>query len=199
MTTKKRSNDRRCVASGEALAPDVPALRFVQDPEGQLVFDANAKLPGRGAWLTPARGALLTALKKNAFSRAFKTAIDQPPSFSADQFADGVEEALQQRALSALGLARKAGALVMGKDAARESKDKAIAYLTPSDGSESEIAKVATFLAHAGDVPHVPLPLARQALGYALGQDAVHVALLRHPAGIKALAATTLWTHFPTR
>lgn len=187
------------MASGAALAPETPALRFVQGPDGHLVFDVSEKLPGRGAWLTPDRGSLVAALKKNAFARALKEPVTLPPSSSIDLFADVVDDALQKKALSALGLARRAGALAAGKDAAKEVKHKALAYLTPMDGSEGEIAKIAALLARSGAVPHIPLPLRRDVLGHALGRDSVHFVLLRHPAGIKALAATTLWTHFPTR
>ncbi|MEM0929678.1 MAG: DUF448 domain-containing protein [Pseudomonadota bacterium] len=199
VSSKKRSNDRRCVATGEPLAPEAPALRFVRDPSGHLVFDAKAKLPGRGAWLTASRGALLTGLKKNAFSRSFKASAALPGGMTAETYADDIEATLGDQALKALGLARKAGALAMGKDAAKESKSKAIAYLSPQDGSEGEIAKVASLLSKAADVPHIPLPASRAQLAQALGQDAVHVVLLRHPAAKKALAATALWTHFPTR
>jgi len=174
-------------------------LRFVRDPNGHLVFDAKAKLPGRGAWLTPHRSALLMALKKGAFARSFKSPVSLPEGTSAEAFADVIEEALLAQALNALGLARRAGALAMGKDSAREAKDKAIAYLSPEDGSAGEIGKVAALLSKAADVPHLPLPVGRGRLGQALGQDAVHVVLFRHPAAKKALAATTLWAHFPTR
>lgn len=141
----------------------------------------------------------MIALKKSAFARSFKSPVSLPEGTSADEFADVIEEALLTQSLSALGLARRAGALAMGKDAAKDAKDKAIAYLTPEDGSAGEIGKVASLLSKAADVPHIPLPVGRDRLGQALGQDAVHVVLLRHPAATKALAATTLWTHFPTR
>lgn len=181
------------------MAPDAPALRFVRGPHGQLVFDAKAKLPGRGAWLTPHRSALLTALNRQAFARSFKEPAGLPDGVAPEAFADEVEAILKTQALSALGLCRKAGALAMGKDAAKESKGKAIAYLTPADGSEGEIAKVSSLLTKSAGVPHLPLPVSRTTLGPALGRDTVHVVLLRHPAATKALAATTLWTHFPTR
>ena len=44
------ARQRRDIVSGEVL-PDNRLLRFVADPEGQVVPDAAAKLPGRGLWV----------------------------------------------------------------------------------------------------------------------------------------------------
>ncbi|MEM6662503.1 MAG: DUF448 domain-containing protein, partial [Pseudomonadota bacterium] len=43
--------ERRCIATGETGATD-RLIRFVLAPEGGLVPDLAARLPGRGAWLT---------------------------------------------------------------------------------------------------------------------------------------------------
>ena len=39
---------------------------------GELVFDEQAVLPGRGAWVHPTQECVLTAQRRRAFARAFR-------------------------------------------------------------------------------------------------------------------------------
>src|SRR5215470_6775014 len=72
-----RGPHRRCVATG-AVAPKESLLRFVVSPSGALVPDLQARLPGRGLYLSPTRAAIETALKKRAFSKAARGAVEVP-------------------------------------------------------------------------------------------------------------------------
>jgi len=45
-------------------------LRFVVGPDGAIVPDIEARLPGRGLWLTPRRDIVERALTKRIFARA---------------------------------------------------------------------------------------------------------------------------------
>ena len=53
-------------------------LRLVRDPEDpqRVIVDPRRRLPGRGAWLHPDRTCLTQAVKRRAFQRAFRGAVD---------------------------------------------------------------------------------------------------------------------------
>ena len=102
--------ERRCVVSGEVLT-ERELVRFAADPDGNVVPDIAATLPGRGMWVTATKKALETAIAKNAFSKAAKA-----PVKAQANLADTVIRQLIVRMQGDLGIARKAGAIVMGFD-----------------------------------------------------------------------------------
>ena len=102
--------ERRCIVTGEVL-PEEALIRFVADPDGCVVPDIAATLPGRGIWVSAQREVLETAVAKNQFSRAAKAPLTAPADL-----ADRVERQLVRRLLDDLGLARRAGLLVLGFD-----------------------------------------------------------------------------------
>lgn len=194
--TKARTNDRRCIATNDPIGPEDIALRFVLDPDSQIVLDLKGSLPGRGVWLSPSKGALETALKKGGFLRGFKTQASLPDGNDLEAYARQVEDALAASALQKLGLARRAGSLVTGHDSVRDKAKKGMAYLTPADGSVPEVEKLAGFLAKSAAVPHLPLPAGRAIIGEAIGQDAVHMLLLPGGPSRTTLEAVMLWRSF---
>ena len=101
-------NDRTCILtrkSGEAQE----LIRFVAGPDGHLVPDIKANLPGRGAWISASRSVLEDAIRRKAFTRSLKTDI------IVDQgLVELVDRLLVKAALGRLALARKAGAVVTG-------------------------------------------------------------------------------------
>jgi predicted RNA-binding protein YlxR (DUF448 family) len=193
---KTRHQDRRCSASGDALPPGEPCLRFVTAPDGTLTLDLKGKLPGRGAWLKPDRQSLLSALKRGGFARSLRTQPRLSEGMTPEGFADHVEDQLRADALSRLGLCRRAGSLVIGADLVRGQAGKGLAYLTPKDASEAETGKLAAYLAKAYHLPHLPLPVERHPLSVALGQDGVHLLLLRGGPSPGAWSALVLWRGF---
>ena len=66
--------ERRDIVSGEVL-PENRLLRFVAGPDGEVVPDAAAKLPGRGLWVEASRTAIAKAVEKKLFSRAAKAQV----------------------------------------------------------------------------------------------------------------------------
>src|SRR5438874_1615083 len=102
--------ERRCIASGEML-PEARLIRFVVDPEGSVVPDLAAKLPGRGYWVSAERA----AIERAATRRLFAKAAGQDVTASGD-LAARTEAGLVQRMLSYLGLARRSGDLILGFD-----------------------------------------------------------------------------------
>jgi predicted RNA-binding protein YlxR (DUF448 family) len=67
---------RRCAGCGERAPRN--ALRRYALADGRVVPDPAATLPGRGAWLHPARECLERALERGGFARAFKRAVTIP-------------------------------------------------------------------------------------------------------------------------
>ena len=82
-------------------------LRFVLDPEGRVRPDLDARLPGRGMWLSADRNVLNKAVARNLFARAARAPARVAVRISSEQ----VEGLLARRALATLGLgaARRSG------------------------------------------------------------------------------------------
>jgi predicted RNA-binding protein YlxR (DUF448 family) len=104
------ARERRDIVSGEVM-PENRLLRFVAGPDGHVVPDAAAKLPGRGLWVASTSAAIKTAVEKKLFSRAAKAQV-----VADADLAQRAEKALVTRMLGDLGIARRAGSLVLGFD-----------------------------------------------------------------------------------
>ncbi|HVY89840.1 MAG TPA: RNA-binding protein [Hyphomonadaceae bacterium] len=133
---------RRCIVTMETKPQDL-MIRFVLGPDRSVVPDLAARLPGRGAWVTAAAEAVDAAAKKGVFARAFKAPAKASPDLAPD-----VEKLLAKRALEQLGLARRAGELILGFEQVREAiRDAAPACLIEaSDGAEDGRSKVLALL-----------------------------------------------------
>ena len=168
-------NPRRCVATRRAL-PRERLVRFVVDPAGEVRPDVAARLPGRGVWLTAERGAISAAVAKGLFGKAARRRVQV-----AADLADQVERMLVRRCQDLLGLARRAGQLVVGFDQVADAlRHRRVAVLVAAvDGAWDGRRKLRAL---AGAVPLVEL-LDRRELGCAIGRDeAVHLAVL--PGGL---------------
>lgn len=169
------------MATGAALSPE-EGLRFVVSPEGELAPDFTGKLPGRGAWLTPQQDALEAALKKGAFSRSFRRGVKAPEDLAAR-----VEAGLAKQALSALGLARRAGDVATGFEKVRAmlADGSAAVLINAADGGGDGRRKLANV---AGEAVLVEV-FAEAELAAALGRDepTVHVGLRKGPAAQRFL------------
>ena len=155
--------ERRCIASGESGATD-RLIRFVMGPDGALVPDLAAKLPGRGVWLTADRALVEKAVAKRLFARGFKAPIQAP-----EDLADRLEALLAQRLIDLLSLARKAGQAVTGfeKVRARLRSGQSAVLVAASDGAADGRAKLKGL---AGEIPLIEA-LSGQELGLAFGRD----------------------------
>nr|WP_280116375.1 RNA-binding protein [Pannonibacter sp. XCT-34] len=154
-------------------------MRFVMDPDGQVVPDLRRNLPGRGVWVTAQRSAIEQAEKRKVFPRGFKAEAKVEPGL-----ADRVDALLTRAALSALSLSRKAGELVTGfaKVEAALRRDPVVGLIHASDASEDGVRKLAGVAASrfedANGGPVVRLFDSTQ-LDLALGRtNVIHAALL---------------------
>jgi uncharacterized protein len=132
-TAAANSPQRRCIVTGE-MGERRALLRFVIGPEGVLVPDVEARLPGRGLWLTPRRDIVERAVAKRLFARAAR----QPVSVPAD-LADRIEALLARRSVDALGFARRAGLAAAGFDRVGDAvrRGRAAMLLFALDGAEA--------------------------------------------------------------
>lgn len=156
---------------------DGALIRFVRGPDGVVVPDLAAKLPGRGVWVRADAASLALAVKRNAFARGLKADAKAAPDL-AEQIAAG----LRRRVLEQLGLGRKAGALALGMDqvqAALKGRTPPTILIEAADGASDGRAKVLA-IAKARDLAvDVIGCFAAAELGMALGRDhVVHVGWL---------------------
>ena len=157
-------------------------IRFALSPEGRVVPDFSGKLPGRGAWVSASRHAVELAVKRRAFSRAFKADAAVP-----GDLAEIIDAGLAKAALSALGLARRTGDAVVGFEKVRAGLEasKFGLLVAASDGAEDGRRKLAGL---AGSLPIVSV-FSGEELSGALGRDAVHAAVKIGAAATRFLQA----------
>src|SRR5258708_22328587 len=92
---------RRCIVTG-AVRPKPELVRFVVGPDGMVVPDVAARLPGRGLWLTARRDIVDAAVGKRLFGRAARA-----PVTVAGDLGERVEALLRQRCADLIRLARR--------------------------------------------------------------------------------------------
>ena len=108
-------------------------LRCVIGPDGAIVPDVDARLPGRGLWLQARRDIVDRAVAKRVFTRAARRPVTVPP-----ELADRFEALLARRCCDVLGLTRRAGLAVAGYERVSEAlrRGNAALLLFARDGSE---------------------------------------------------------------
>jgi predicted RNA-binding protein YlxR (DUF448 family) len=153
-----------------ASQPKERMIRFVLAPNGQVVADLAARLPGRGMWLSAEADVIERASKRGAFAKATRGAAQVPSDLR-----ERIEDGLRGRIGDLLGFARRAGQAVCGWQAVREwlQAGRVGLVVQAADGSASERAR----LIGARPVP-VVAPLSAARLGALFGREhAVHVAI----------------------
>lgn len=178
----RREPSRLCLATRE-VTPVARMLRFVVAPDGTVVPDLGARLPGRGAWVTATRGALAQAMKKKAFGRAFKGKGRADPALP-----ELVEGLLEKDALGALGIANKAGRVITGTTRVNEAlqSGEVAVLIHASDAARDGAAKLDALAIRIGEATNRQIAvtecLSGVQLDLALGRaNVVHAALLAHP------------------
>jgi len=167
--------ERRCIVTGDVL-PEARLVRFAAAPDGRVVPDVAARLPGRGLWVRAERAAVAKAVEKNLFARAAKakvTADAQLPTLTAERLA--------ARILDLMGLARRAGDLTLGHEkvekALRGSNPPAI-LIEASDASADGTRKLRAAALAGGVYPFVIGCFSGEELSLALGlPNVVHASL----------------------
>jgi hypothetical protein len=176
--------ERKCVLTGRGGTRD-ELVRLALSPEGEILPDALARAPGRGAWIGVNRAELDEAVAsgklKGVLARAFKgEKLAIPANLGAR-----LEAALIRALLDRLGLELRAGLLILGNERiAAEARGGAICWLGhAADASEDGSRKLdqawrVGLDAEGSGLAGTRLPLDRAALSMALGRDnVVHLAL----------------------
>ncbi|MXO58540.1 DUF448 domain-containing protein [Altererythrobacter salegens] len=176
--------ERRCVLTGRTGSRD-EFVRLAVSPDGDVLPDALARAPGRGAWIGVGRAELQAAIDngklKGALARAFKGGALAIPA----DLAEKTENALRKAFADRLGLEMRAGRLILGSDRiANEARmGKVAALYHAADASDDGSRKLDQAWrvgqdAEGSGLCGLRLPLDRAALSVALGRDnVVHLAL----------------------
>jgi predicted RNA-binding protein YlxR (DUF448 family) len=161
--------------TGEIL-PEARLLRFVLDPSGSVVPDVEAKLPGRGFWVSAERSLLERAAKRGAFAKAAGKAVAVPDDLTAR-----AEAGIVQRTLSWLGFARRAGELILGFDRVEReirSPEPPAVIVEASDAGADGRRKLQSAAKSSGYIPFVIAALSNAELSLSLGREnVVHAAV----------------------
>jgi hypothetical protein len=176
---------RTCIVTREAKSVEA-MVRFVVAPDNRVTPDLKRSLPGRGVWVTAKAALVRKAVERKAFARALKQPVE-----AADSLAEDVAVLARRRALEALSLANKAGAVTAGaskvQDALRAGRVAALIHAAEAgtDGCQrldrmaaaagSEIGRISVFEGRELDL----------AFGRA---HVIHAALLAGRASASALA-----------
>ena len=185
----EHGNDRMCIVTRERRSPD-DMIRFVADPGGVIVPDLKRRLPGRGVWVTALSDRVNEAVKRQAFARGLKSAVEVPADLALR-----VDFMLEHDALQSLAMANKAGRVVTGAaKVAAEIETGAVAGLVQArDGGADGARKLWQVVGRrfgdaASKVPRVELFESCQ-LDLALGRTNVIHAALKTGAASEAFLA----------
>lgn len=190
----KQEIERRCAVTFE-VKPAADMIRFVVGPDDVLVPDTDAKAEGRGVWVSLGAAFVAEAVRKKAFAKSLKTSVTV-----SDDLPELTRQRLEQRFVTALQMARKAGQLLTGamKVKAALETGEAIALVTATDAADDGRKKMlATLKASSkaaeeqglpgADRPHFELLDSAQ-LGLALGiESVIHAAPTQGAAGEQAV------------
>ena len=190
----KEEIERRCALTHE-VKPAAELIRFVVGPDDRLVPDTDARAEGRGVWISLGETFVAEAVRKKAFAKSLKTSVNVPDDLPAL-----TRRRLEQRFVSSLQMARKAGQLMVGATKVKAALEtgEAIALLTATDAADDGKKKMlATLKASSkaaeeqglpgADRPHFELLDSAQ-LGLALGiESVIHAAPTQGAAGEAAV------------
>lgn len=195
--------ERKCVLTGRHDARG-ELVRLALSPTGDVLPDALARAPGRGAWIGVSEAELAAAVAggklRGALARAFKGAPLTIPTDLAEKTRAALTRALTDR----LGIELRAGNMVLGKEKiAQAARAGAVTWLAHAcDAGTDGANKLAQAWrvgeeAEGSGLKGVILPLDRAALSVALGRDnVVHLALIDAAAADRVAAPLQRLLHF---
>lgn len=191
--TGRKVPQRTCIVTRAVQAQEV-MIRFVLGPDGAVVPDLRARLPGRGAWVTARRDTVAEAVKRRQFQRAFRGKAGAVPPDLPDRISSALRDDLRQ----AIALANKAGCIVAGfskVESAIGSEPGVAALIHAAEASPDGRRKLVAALhrRHGGAISGIPIvdDLSEDELDMALGRDhVIHAALV---AGVGATGCLARW------
>lgn len=202
-SAKDAQPERKCVLSGRHDARG-ELVRLALSPDGDVLPDALARAPGRGAWIGVCEADLEAAVAngklRGALARAFKGA---PLAIPAD-LAARTRAALTRAVTDRLGMELKSGNMLLGTERiAQGARSGAVTWLAhASDAGTDGAGKLAQAWrvgeeAEGTGLKGMILPLDRAALSVALGRDnVVHLALTDAAAAQRVAVPLRRLLHF---
>ena len=179
MQTKNKHSRKRAAENGMKVCivtkntfPRTEMLRFVVSPNREIVFDADEKLPGKGIWISADKDILQKAVQKKIFNKAAGMSVVIPENLT-----DIVLGKLQEKCLSLLAFARKAGMLVFGFEGVKKALTNMVVSVVFEADDAAQNGKDKLY--RPTDTFPVFSCLTREDLGQITGMEQqVHVAVL---------------------
>ena len=162
--TAERGVPTRTCAITRTSHPRDALIRLAASPEGTVIIDLRARLPGRGVWILPDAEALaLLPRVAPRIAHQLGVAVD------AASVVRELRDCLLASALDGVGIAAGAGALAVGRDAdlAAVASHRAATLILSRDASPRLRDDIETA---RGDVPLVVLDVTTEALGTCVGR-----------------------------
>ena len=191
------TRNRKCLVTGEVL-PASELLRFVLSPDGIIIPDVAAKLPGRGCWLKADRNTIELAIKNKTFLKAgpqllkninkdvenLEGETEKNKKISVvvrEDLAEQIESLLHKRVMDYVGLTNRAGHLIAGFEKVRAAlkSEKSNVTIIANDAADNGRKKVCQGLENLKVIDIFTREELSQATGLA---NAVNIALI--PGGI---------------
>ena len=163
---------RKCLVT-KTIIEKKDLIRFVVDPEDNLIADINQNLPGKGYWVKADRDTISTAINKKLLCKAIKKKVTIEKNIL-----DKIEIQIKKKIINQISLCRKAGAAIFGFDKIKASiKNNNIGLIIQaSDGSDREKKR----LCNQSIPKTIDGCLTGSELGKAFGREKViHCAILR--------------------
>lgn len=113
-----RSKPQRTCLGCRQGADQAELVRYVMGLDGGILVDYRRRLPGRGAYTHLDPECLLAAVKRQQFDRAFRGQNRKP---AAEALLAALADALRERILNLLGMARKSSQVVSGSNLVLDS------------------------------------------------------------------------------
>lgn len=184
-----QDGERRCALTRATVEPEA-LIRFVADPNGDVVPDLTRRLPGRGVWVSGSKAAVCEAAKTNVFARSLKRSVRVDPTL-----AERVDALIEKRVVEALALANKAGLVVVGfqqVEALIESGGARVlvqAHDASAGGRDKLVRKFTASMRAKGREPAIVTRLSTEQLSLAMGRsNVVHAALIHGGAAERFLS-----------
>ena len=165
-----KNPSRRCISSGKKFNKS-DMVRFIVDPNNEILPDISEKLPGRGIWVKTEKNALDQAISKNLFLKAANKKVLVRKNLSSL-----VEDILVKTVISLISLSRKSGAALNGYEKVKSSliDGTAKVLIQAKDGSVNQKRKLRP---PSGKENYINC-LSSKELGEAFGRNyVVHVSL----------------------
>jgi len=135
-----------------------------------LTPDLARKLPGRGVWVSADADLIRKAAAKNLFARGLESRIARP---DADALIAEIAAGLETRLAASLGLARRAGDIILGGEDAvgAVAANRAQLVLSAADAADRGVRRLQREAKAAG-ARHV-IALSTRSLSHAVGAEGV--------------------------